>query len=207
MANNPWTEAIRVIPSILWCGIALFALLWLRKPIENSLLPRISKFKAFGVEAEFIKDVLDKQAAKSVPIGNEKSRSSVVKRSERIADLAAGTNVLIVNDAPHEMNAVIAILERLGMTVTIAMDSDAAIANLKHSRFDVVISDMQRDGVPDEGIQFLQRSIDEGVARPTIFTVAAYRPEKGTPAYAFGITNKIDEMIHLVFDIIERYRE
>jgi len=85
-----WVEGIKIVPSILWCGIALFCLIWLRRPIENSLLPRMSKFKAFGVEAEFIKEVLDQEAAKSAPVGDEKSRSSVVRRSERIADLAAG---------------------------------------------------------------------------------------------------------------------
>jgi CheY-like chemotaxis protein len=208
VADSLWTEGIKIIPSILWCGVALFCLIWLRKPIENSLLPRMSRFKAFGVEAEFIKEVLEKEAAKSDhPVGDEKSRSSVAKRSERIADLAIGTKILLVNDIPSEMDAVVSMLSRLGMTVTVARNSDAAIEHLRRSRFDAVISDMRRDGVPDEGLRFLQRSIKDGIACPTIFTVRDYRPDMGTPAYAFGITNRVDELMHYVFDVVERYRQ
>lgn len=162
---------------------------------------------AFGVEAEFIKEVLDQQAAKDVAVGDAKSRSSVVRRSERIADLAAGTKILLVNDVSKEMDAVTSMLGRLGMLVTIATDSDAAIEQLKKSYFDAIIFDMRRHGVADEGTRFLQRSLREGVARPNIFTVGDYHPEKGTPAYAFGITNRVDELMHYVFDVVERYRE
>jgi CheY-like chemotaxis protein len=207
MAASLWSEAIKVIPSIIWCGIALFALIWLRKPIERSLLPRMSKFKAFGVEAEFIEEVLEQQAAKSAPVGDARSRSSVVRRSERIADLASGARILLVNDAPEEMRAATDIMRRLGMKVIVAADSETAIKHLENSHFDAVVSDMRRDGVADEGIRFLLRCRKGGIDRPTIFTVGDYRPEKGAPAYAFGITNRLDEMLHYVFDVIERYRE
>ncbi|MFO1024435.1 MAG: response regulator [Acetobacteraceae bacterium] len=205
MADSLWIAGINIIPSILWCGIVLFCLIWLRDPIQGALR-RISKLKGFGVEAEFIKEVLEQQAAKSVPAGDEKSRSSVAKRSERVADIAKGTKILLVNDMPDTMRAAVTMLERLGMKVTITTNSDSAVEQLRGSYFDAVISDMQRGGVPDEGLRFIQRTVKEGIRCPTILATGEYHPEMGTPAYAFGITNRLDELMHYVFDIVERYR-
>jgi CheY-like chemotaxis protein len=199
-----WQELIKIIPTILWVGLAAIALLYLRETIQTSLLPRMTKFKAFGIEANFIKEVLDAHAAKTKAPGDAGSRMALVSRSERLADLAAGASLLVVNDAPREMEAAISIFKSLQMAVTTATNSSTAMELLKSNQFDVVISDMQRDGVVDEGIRFLTQAAERGLARPTIFTVANYRPDKGTPPYAFGITNRVDELVHLVFDILER---
>ena len=53
-------------------------------------------------------------------------------------------------------------------------------------------------------MRFLSRSIELGVNRPTIFTVGNYDPSRGTPPYAFAITNRIDDLINYVFDALER---
>jgi hypothetical protein len=37
-----------------------------------------------------------------------------------------------------------------------------------------------------------------------IFYVGEPDPKKGTPVYAFGLTNRPDELVHLVLDILER---
>jgi hypothetical protein len=42
--------------------------------------------------------------------------------------------------------------------------------------------------------------------QPVVFTVGAYDPSRGTPPYAFGITNRVDELLNLLFDAIERVR-
>jgi hypothetical protein len=41
---------------------------------------------------------------------------------------------------------------------------------------------------------------------PVIFTVGRYEPDRGTPGHAFGITSRVDEMLNLVFDALERVR-
>jgi hypothetical protein len=46
----------------------------------------------------------------------------------------------------------------------------------------------------------------KGLHKPTVFTVGQYDPDRGTPPYAFGITNQIDELLNLLFDVLERVR-
>ena len=104
------------------------------------------------------------------------------------------------------MNYVVSLMEDLGIDVSIETTSDAALALLASKKFDVVISDMERFGVQDEGIRFLKRQRRRPGAPPVIFTVGAYRADLGTPTYAFGITNRIDECLNLLFDALERAR-
>jgi hypothetical protein len=65
---------------------------------------------------------------------------------------------------------------------------------------------MQRDAVEDEGIRFLKRMRKKGFLSPVVFTVGRFNPDRGTPPFAFGITNRIDECLNLVFDALERTR-
>lgn len=41
---------------------------------------------------------------------------------------------------------------------------------------------------------------------PVVFYVGEVDPKKGTPVYAFGLTNRPDELVHLILDILERTR-
>jgi CheY-like chemotaxis protein len=104
------------------------------------------------------------------------------------------------------MSGAIKILNSLGILVEVARTSKDGLAALAVAKFDVVISDMMRNEVPDEGLRFLAQMRNSKLHRPTIFTVGRFDPSLGTPAYAFGITNRVDEMLNLVFDALERVR-
>jgi CheY-like chemotaxis protein len=154
-----------------------------------------------------IKENLDRVAEKlPVAVGSEQSRSQVARRAERLSPVITGSNVLLVNDIPLEMQYVIRMLESLNISVTIATDTSQALSLLSAQSFDLVISDMRRGTVPDEGLRLLQTMRENGLYRPVIFTVGQFEPERGTPPYAFGITNRIDEMLNLTFDVLERIR-
>jgi hypothetical protein len=45
---------------------------------------------------------------------------------------------------------------------------------------------------------------DQSILVPVIFTVGRFNPALGTPPFAFGITNKVDECLNLLFDALER---
>ncbi len=114
--------------------------------------------------------------------------------------------MLLVNDVPLEMSGVISILTDLGIKVEVAAESDDALKARTSKQFDLVISDMMRNNIPDEGMRFLARMRRHDLKLPTIFTVGRFKPDLGTPAYAFGITNRIDELLNLTFDALERVR-
>ena len=67
-------------------------------------------------------------------------------------------------------------------------------------------SDMKRGAVEDEGVRFLKRMREGGTLLPVIFTARRFTPALGIPPFAFGMTNRVDECLNLVFDVLERTR-
>jgi DNA-binding NtrC family response regulator len=104
------------------------------------------------------------------------------------------------------MYYVIELYEALGINVTVATTSAEALSLLATNSYDLVVSDMRRGTVTDEGIRFLNEMRARGLYRPTIFTPGYFEAERGTPPYAFGITNRLDELLNLTFDALERIR-
>jgi hypothetical protein len=135
------------------------------------------------------------RAAEDAPAGSASDRDQVSRRAERLAALLEDSHLLLVNDIPAEM-----------FYVDVAMSTKEALDALARSPYDVVISDMRRGEVTDAGIRFINESRSLGIYRPTIFSVGLFDPSLGTPAYAYGITNRVDELLNLVFDVLERVR-
>ena len=150
-----------------------------------------------------IKDELEKIPG-GESVSTEVGRSQVARRAARSQNLFRGARLLLVNDIPNQMSYVIEILRNLGIEVVIETSSEDALRALSNGTYHVVISDMERDAVPDEGIRFLKKMRDQGIVIPVIFTVGGFNPALGTPAFAFGITNRVDECLNLVLDALER---
>jgi CheY-like chemotaxis protein len=198
-------ELIKLIPTLLWVSALIAIVLTFRTTIRTRLLPRMTELKAFGIEASFVKEQLDR-AAETVPAGSESDRSHVSRRAERIAPILQNASVLLVNDVPAEMSQVIRILRGLDVRVDVTTSTQEALDALTRQPYDVVISDMRRGNIQDAGLRLLRESRARGVHRPTILSVGSLEPDQGTPPYAFGITNRADELLNLVFDVLERAR-
>jgi len=152
-----------------------------------------------------VKEKLDR-ASEAVPAGREGERTQVARRAERIAPIIQGARILLVNDVPREMSDVVSILESLKLSVAIKTSTEHALTDLHGPMFDVVISDMRRNGDDGAGLALLHSMRDSRITTPVIFTVGRYQPERGVPGGAFGITNRVDELLNLVFDVLERTR-
>lgn len=152
-----------------------------------------------------VKGKLD-QASESVPAGRESERTQAARRAERIASLIQGARILLVNDVPQEMSYVVSLLKSLKLSVTTTTSTEHALAELHGPTFNVVISDMRRNGDDGAGLTLLQDMRSSRITTPVIFTVGRYQPERGVPGGAFGITNRVDEVLNLVFDVLERTR-
>ena len=137
-------------------------------------------------------------------VGTEQGRSQVARRATRLQDVIKGTRVLLVNDVPDEMAIVIELLRGLHVDVHVSSTSEEALKTLETQECHVVISDMARGTVQDEGIRFLSQMRLKGFRQPVIFTVGRFDASLGTPGHAFGITNRVDEMLNLLFDALER---
>ena len=152
-----------------------------------------------------VKEELDSISAADW-MSTQHGRDQVSRRAARLQSLVRGSRVLVVNDIPAEMQHVISILRELAVDVEVVTTTDEALSRLHQYAYDVVVSDMQRGTAVDEGLKFFAKMRENLIHRPLIFTVGRYQPERGTPPYAFGITNRVDELINLLFDAIERVR-
>jgi CheY-like chemotaxis protein len=133
-------------------------------------------------------------------------RSQIARRLVRLENVLRGARVLLVNDVPAEMSYVIEVFDKLGIDVQIETSTNDAVSSLRLNSYDVVISDMQRGRVQDEGTKLLAEMRTLGMTVPLIFTVGRFNPTLGTPPFAFGITNRIDELLNLLCDALERIR-
>jgi CheY-like chemotaxis protein len=152
-----------------------------------------------------VKDNLDKIPANK-GVSTALGRSQVARRAARLATVIPDARLLIVNDVPDEMAHVALILRSLGMEVRVVTTTEAALEALCEDSFDAVVSDMRRGTVNDEGIRFLEKTRKSGFDVPVVFTVGQFDPALGTPPFAFGITNRVDELLNLLFDALERTR-
>ena len=171
--------------------------------------PEDLAFKVSSSLGRFLLYQKVKQELEKVPgaaVSNEVSRSQVARRAARIQTVIVGAAVLLVNDFPSEISHVIEVLSDLGLKVQVVRSTSEAIAVLSRQRFHAVISDMARDGIEDEGLRLLKRMREMQIDVPIVFTVGRFDPARGTPPFAFGITNRVDECLNLLFDVLERVR-
>ena len=207
MNSEIFIEIIKILPQFIELLILFTLVLLFYKPIKNELIPRIGRFKGFGVEVSFISEAI-KEAG--VRLGDNQpsinDRTVVARRAKRIAPLLQGSQVLWVDDIPSSIISELRILRSLGMFIDQVQTSKEALSMLSRIKYDVVISDIYREGNKDEGVRFLSKMRELGIYRWTIFYIRNFIEEKGVPPYAFGITNRPDHLLHLIFDVIERER-
>lgn len=200
-------ELLKLIPNILWIVLVLVLFAVFYKPIRYELLPRLGSFKAFGVEFTFIHDEIDKSAERWNLDISGSDRSLVIRRAQRLAPILQGAQVLWVDDHPDYNVYERRILNSLGIFVDLAKTSAEGLSMLSQNKYDLVISDIKREGVGDvDGFQFLDKMIEDGYDHKVIYYIGNLDKKRGVPPYAFGITDRPDHLLHLIFDALERER-
>jgi CheY-like chemotaxis protein len=196
---------VKEIPSLLWFALALLLILTFRAQWAT-LLPGLRSLKLpGGIEVLF--DAALKTAAETkgqaltVP-----ERSRLVERAAREADLLRGSVVLWVDDDHRRTVNERAALTSLGTEVVMATSTDEALQLLAGHQFDLAISDIARGADEVAGITFLREARRHYPRLPIILYVGRLRPDLPLPVGAFGITNRPDELIHLVMDVLARRR-
>jgi len=197
-------EIIKIIPGILWFIFVVILVIRLYEPIKTELLPHLRELKVFGVEATFIREELEKAAKKQETEISQEARSKVERRLHRDIPLLRKMRVLWVDDDPGNIAYESRILRSVGVYIEVVTSTEQALSALSQNDYDLVISDIARDGVADEGLRFLSEMRGRGLYRPIVFYAGAIDWDRGTPPYAFGITNRVDHLLHYVMDIAER---
>lgn len=220
MSPEVTVELIRVIPTLLWVAFAAVLIFIFRGTIERDVLPRIGEVKAFGIRVALIQVELEKAAVnmsekvieegvsrEKIPVISESERQQLLRRIKKVAPIIQGAQILWVDDNPDGNISERKILRSLGIFVDLAEKSREALSMIPQIGYDAVISDIRRPDLGEEGVNEFLTDIekqDPKLSRSTIFYVTQLEP-KMFPR-AFGITNRPDELIHLVLDILERKR-
>jgi CheY-like chemotaxis protein len=182
------------------------------KPIRHELLPNLSGFKAMGVEFSFVKnsistaiELAEKSEQWKVTIPDEDEKR-VLDRVKRHLPLFQDVRVLWIDDNPDSLRNERKMLQRLQVDIDLAQNSAEAKKLLQSGDYDLILSDISRDHDATAGLKFLQEYGKTTERVPFIFYVGTLYPDKGVPAYAFGITNRPDELLHLIMDALERVK-
>ncbi len=206
MDKDVLVELIRIAPTFIGMAIVLIGLLIYRRPIVD-LFARIGKVSAFGVEAEFAEareQLIGAQQSYDANWDETKVRA-VIERADRIRERLDTARVLWVDDHFLANANVFRFLNAYGMMIDSARTTDEALTALRWAggAYEVVVSDMVRDGDPQAGITLLRRLDAEKITKPVLLFVAKLTPELGTPPGATAITDDPIKLIHSILNVIE----
>jgi len=132
------------------------------------------------------------------------ARSSALRRAGLVESALTGARVLWVDDEPANNRSERRLLQAFGAEVMQVQSTAEALGQLSWGRFDLLLSDIARNGVSDAGLQMLAR-LPRG-APPVVFYIGRVDPSQGVPPGAFGIADQPEALLHLVLDVLERYR-
>ena len=203
-------EIIKLIPSLLWASLGIVGLVLFYRPICDELLPKLSGFKTMGIEFSFVKDSIDaaiELARKDpnwkveVPL---KEKNIALNRAKQHLHVFTEAQILWVDDHPENNLNERKMFRQLKIEIDTAKSTDEALDILRHAEYDLVISDIARGEKATAGLDFLNEFRKQNKTTPLIYYVGVIDSKLGVPAQAFGITNRPDELLHLVLDALER---
>jgi CheY-like chemotaxis protein len=191
---------VDLVAAVIW-PLIIVGLIWhFRQEIRTQLFPRLTGVKAFGFEASFAEQALVK-ASKGKPQVTEASRSTAFARLQREAHLLAGARILWVDDNPRNNFNERQLFERIGARVDPALNTDDALELARMHPYDLIISDWERDEGVNAGPDLVAALRGEGVSTPVVFYVLLV--EGRSQGEAVGLTNRPDELVHIVVDALE----
>lgn len=202
------SEVLEFLIKLLWFMFAVVVLWLFFEPVKKSLLPHLKSVEVFGVRAEFALAELKKV---ELPEGGGKWKfdkeifNTIKSRIQRIQPLLQGAHILWIDDGHPVQNAhARRAMNGFGLFVDTVRSNEEALQLLKQTSYDIMISDMKRNGDEEAGTKFVRGLQTQYPELKVIFYIGKYDPSRGTPPYVFGITNRPDELLNLIMDILER---
>jgi CheY-like chemotaxis protein len=210
MSDVILVELIKALPGLLWALVALVAFLVLRRTLVEKLV-QVRNVKTAGVELTFAEQLLDEAAANAQPhtAPTATKRRATVSRLEHAVDVLKDGRILWVNDNPDGVRPLVDLFRRLNMTVETARSTDEALPLTRTRPYDIINTDMRRDTeepAATAGLTLIEAVRQQGVHLPVIVLAAAFDPTLGVHPGIFAYTNRSDELVHLVIDVMERVR-
>jgi CheY-like chemotaxis protein len=132
------------------------------------------------------------------------ARSPALRRAKLVSAALQGARVLWVDDEPANNHSECRLLAAFGAEVRQVRSTTEALAALTGGAWDLLLSDMARDTVPDAGLRMLGQ-LPRGAPK-VVFYVGRVDESRAVPVGAFGIADRPEPFLHLVLDVLERHR-
>ena len=194
---------IPLLPQLIALLLLLVLLLLLGPRRIAKLLRRIRKigFAGFEIELDNDLDVLSEE--RRIPKG-ERQTARTRRAIENAADLLSCAQLLWVDDRPEGNLREMLFLRRLCVQIDLARSNKEAESAMRRKVYDVVVSDIHREGRGDEGIDLAPIAAAAAVPPELVYYVMQSRP---TPPGAVGLTARPDELFLLIIEGLRRRRE
>lgn len=214
MDSETVVALIGIIPQLVLIAFALTLAVVFREPIRRTLTSRVTGVSGFGFRIDLKPDEVNEAVQarvkktggdESVPVA-PRTGDQVVDRAQRLAPQLVGRLVLWVDDHPELVKVERSLLREMGI-VTVAVRTNAQALDILSDPsgvVDVVISDIRRDDGSPGGVELLE-DVRKGSKRPpVILYITRMLPDQGVPRGAFGLCNRVDELLNLVMDVLDR---
>ncbi|MEN1973835.1 response regulator [Cellulomonas olei] len=198
MSDDIWTALIGQISPVLTIVALLGVTWWLRKQVKD-LAARATRLGIAGIVEISAEPLRNAPAGAPLTEGDVRIVDLRVQRNrERIARM----RLLWVDDLPRNNQVERRYLRDVGVEITIATSTEQALSQLERAEPTVVVTDIDRPESTTAGLELGQRLAREWPQLPVIGYVSKIRPQ--TPPGFFGITDRPDELVHLLLDVAER---
>lgn len=213
--NGIVAELIKLLPALLWFVLAATILISFRHRIGDLLarLTHLGSFEAMGVKFTCVSEAFDEAlelAEKSpqwqVHVSTVDKRRAL-HRARRHYTVFRGAQFLWVDDHPENNVNERRMFRQLGVDIDTVTRNDAALKSIESARYDLMLTDIGRDGQSSSGLDLLRLVHERKPELAVIIYVGDFRPDLGVPGYAFGIAHRPDELLHLTLDVLDRKQE
>ncbi|KOT38499.1 multidrug DMT transporter permease [Streptomyces caelestis] len=206
MSDVLWIKIIGTIPAMLWVAFAVTVFFTLRGTLVQQMVPRLTAVRALGVEIELAAELLDRAQDESRATVTATARRTALGRLEHAADVLRGGKMLWVDDRPEGNAPLVELFRAVGMHVDVALSTEEATPLFRRRPYDVIISDLDRDGDRQAGIKMLRVLDQYGIDVPVVIYTGRFDPERGVDRRIFAATTAPVELVHYVIDLMERAR-
>lgn len=188
-----------------------------RKPVDEATTKlwttvkgALSRVLGRDVKPTDISAATIRKASEEVPavdgvLQAARTHSSGLRRAASVGHALQGARILWVDDHPESYAWERELFRSLGVVIVSVEATDSALACVEKESFDLVLSDIQRDREPMDGIEGARQINAIKPHLPIVFYVGDLTSNR-IPEPAMGITNEPNELLHLVLDRLERAR-
>ncbi|MFE7894806.1 response regulator [Streptomyces sp. NPDC057412] len=206
MTDALWIKLIGTVPAVLWVLFAAAVYFTLKETIVQRMMPRVTAFRALGFEVELAGELLDRAQEESKTPVTATARRTALGRLEHAADVLRGGRILWVDDHPQGNVPLVELFRATGMHVDVTVSTEEAASLFRRKSYDIIVSDIERDGDRQAGIKMLRLLEQNDVDVPVLIYTGHFDPEKGVDHRIFAATTAPAELVNYVIDLMERVR-